>query len=253
MYWNVWISATVHVGRRIHSTMKADATGSRVQCSRNGWECQAKMSCCVVVDAVENHRISVARNWRVYGSHPNGLEGELIDVRWGIGSFWCAVTSQACLSYGILKICRCDRAPQEDSRCRFSGGCFARSINKWTHQWASEGNMRGDTLRDLNLKQSYLLGSWATFLLWFLPIRRPFLLHRVSTWTHSTWQCSWLVQCPDVSVISSQSDCCSSVCMCDLTINHSKMVGEHDDVAFSCGIDELGKFLRYNLELIWMN
>ena len=139
--------------------------------------------------------------------------GELMVVRRGIASFWCAVTSQACLSYGILKICRCDRAPQEDSRCRFSGGCFARSINKWTHQWASEGNMRGDTLRDLNLKQSYLLGSWATFLLWFLPIRRPFLLHRVSTWTHSTWQCSWLVQCPDVSVISSQSDCCSSVCM----------------------------------------
>ena len=41
--------------------------------------------------------------------------------------------------------------------------------------------------------------------------------------------------------------------MCDLTINLSKTVGEHD-VAFSRGIDELGKFLNsYDPQLILAN
>lgn len=85
------------------------------------------------------------------------LRGNL-DVSRSGASFWWDVSSQDCVSYELLKICRCDRAPREAGWSEFSVGCLTRSINKWTHQWMSEGNIRGDTLRGLRMKKTSSIG-----------------------------------------------------------------------------------------------
>lgn len=65
---------------------------------------------------------------------------------------WWTVSSQDWLSYELLKICRCDRAPREAGWTEFSVGCLTRPINKWTHQCMSERDIRRDTLDGLRVK-----------------------------------------------------------------------------------------------------
>lgn len=108
------------------------------------------------------------------------LRGNL-DVSRSGASFWWDVSSQDCVSYELLKICRCDRAPREAGWSEFSVGCFTRSINKWTHQWMSEGNIRGDTLRGLRMKKQVqsvlILQPRPMSLLWLFYRGRPSLPH----------------------------------------------------------------------------
>lgn len=81
--------------------------------------------------------------------------------------FWWDMSSQDRLTYELLKICRCDRAPREDGWSEFSVGCLAGSINKWTHQWMSEGDIRRDMLHNLwmknNPQQFYFAGLQPMF------------------------------------------------------------------------------------------
>jgi len=98
-------------------------------------------------------------------------------------------------------------------------GCLAWSINKWTHQWTSEG--------EYQRRLAHVIAGWknnrppTVFSLWSSAGVPPAIVWQrtlaVPRWTtsagtESTRQRSRPLEILDVAVISSQSDSCSSVC-----------------------------------------